>query len=81
MRTSTNAFPAAMLIVPLLSAVALAEDAGASSGPEDYRDKVFIACSLVFLAITVYLVLTHKKGASLDDDIAHLESRLSGLEK
>jgi len=71
----------AALFLPLLAASALAEDLAPSTGPDDYRDKVYIACSVVFISIAVYLVLTHRKGAKLDEELAHLEQRIDGLEK
>jgi hypothetical protein len=79
-RTATGKAVVSALLVALLAAPALAEDAAAAAS-DDYRDKVYIACSLVFIAITVYLVMTHKKGAKLGDDIAHLERRIDELEK
>ena len=77
-----NAFAATALLVPLLAATALAQDASYPEGQTvgDYRFHVYVACSLVFVAITVYLVLTHGKGARLADEIAHVERRIETLE-
>ena len=68
------------LLVALLAAPAFAEEVGVPP-IDDYRDKVFISCSLVFAAITVYLVMTHKTGAKLGDDVEHLERRIDELER
>ena len=83
MRYSAISAPAIRtLLVVLLAAPALAQDAAPTEYQTigDYRWAVYTACSLVFLAITVYLVMTHKTGAKLGEDIEHLERRIDGLE-
>ena len=72
------------LLVALLAAVARAEDVAASGGAapvDDYRWAVYTSCSVVFISMAVYLILTHRNGARLDDEIAHLEGRINDLEK
>lgn len=70
------------LLVALLAVPALAQD-GASTEYQtigDYRWALYTACSLVFLCIAVFLVMTHKTGAKLGEDIEHLERRIDELE-
>jgi len=71
------------LLVALATAPAMAQDGSYPGGQTagDYRWALYTACSLVFLAIVVYLVMTHKTGAKLSDDIAHLERRIDELER
>ena len=71
------------LLVALLAAPALAEDAAVEQYQTvgDYRWALYTACSLVFLCITVFLVMTHKTGAKLGEDVEHLERRIDDLEK
>ena len=72
----------AAVLALLLASPALAEEAGGGAAPvDDYRWAVYTACSVVFVAMAVYLILTHKNGANLEDDIAHLEGRIADLEK
>jgi hypothetical protein len=74
--------PTALLVV-LLAAVARAEDVAASTAApvDDYRWAVYTSCSVVFISMAVYLILTHRNGARLDGEIAHLEGRINDLEK
>ena len=71
------------LLVALLALPARAQDGAAAPYQTvgDYRWAVYTACSLVFLAITVYLVMSHRSGAKLGDDIAHLERRIDDIER
>ncbi len=71
------------LLLALLAAPALAEDAAAEQVQTvgDYRWALYTACSFVFVCITVYLVMTHRRGAKLGEDIEHLERRIADLEK
>jgi len=72
----------AALLVPLFAASALAEDiTRVEVVVDDYRWALFTACSAVFVAIIVYLIMTHRSGAKLGDDIAHLEARIVELEE
>lgn len=75
------AIPSALVAIALASP-ALAQD-GAPPDYQtigDYRWALYTACSLVFLAIAVYLVMTHQRGAKLGEDIEHLERRIDELE-
>ena len=71
----------ATLLVALLAAPALAEDSAEQlQTVGDYRWALYTSCSLVFICITVYLVMTHKNGAKLGEDVEHLERRIDDLE-
>jgi len=72
----------AALLVPLFAASALAQDGSTVEVVvDDYRWALYTSCSVVFVAIAVYLVMTHRSGAKLGEDIAHLEGRIGELEK
>jgi hypothetical protein len=74
----------AALLVPLFAASALAQDGTTTTVEvvvDDYRWALYTACSVVFVAIAVYLVMTHRSGAKLGEDISHLEGRIDQLEK
>ena len=59
---------------------AQAGEAIVASTPDDYRDKVYIACSLVFLLIIAFLWMTHRRNARVAADVAQLERRLAELQ-
>ena len=54
--------------------------AESTQSPEDYRGRVYTACSLVFAAIIVFLILSHRRNAALGEEVKHLERRLGDLE-
>jgi len=71
----------ALLAAPALAQAALAEDDEYGGAPvSDYRWAVYTACTLVFLAIIVYLVSAHRRMSRAADDVAHLERRVKTLE-
>ncbi len=76
-----------MLLVTLCAAGAIQAEAqpgpGAVTGEEltDFRDKLMLGFSLVFLLITGYLVVSHRKNAELGDEIAFLRARIEELHK
>jgi len=68
-------------LLSVLSAPAFAQDAP-SGGPAivDYRWSVYMACTLVFLAIIVYLVSAHRRMTRAAEDLSHVERRVQALE-
>ncbi len=69
---------ATLLVVPTL--VFGADDDGSSS-PEDFRGKVTLAYGLVFAILITYLVLSHRRNASLWEDVDFLKRRVNEIEK
>ena len=47
----------------------------------DYRSRVFLAYTLVFLCILAWLVLSHLRNSKVREDLDHLERRLRDLEE
>jgi hypothetical protein len=78
MKPTTPSFVALLAVVANLSAQT--GDAIVPSTPDDYRNKVYIACSVVFLLIIAFLVMTHRRNARVADDVAQLERRLGELQ-
>jgi hypothetical protein len=77
-------FAAALAGLAAASA-AFAQDPGAppqeSGDPvNDFRWAVYLACTLAFAAIVVYLVVTHFRAAKSAEAMADLERRLDALE-
>ncbi len=68
------------LLVLLFAASAMAQGPNQSDPVGDYRDKLYIACTLVFVAITVFLILTHRRMSRTAEDVELLENRVAGLE-
>jgi bacteriorhodopsin len=78
----TNRLPAALLAI-LLASPALAQDpaAPAASNPADYRWAIYTSCTVAFVAIAAYLVMTHGRAAKVSEEVAAVERRLDELEK
>ena len=76
-----NRFTASALLSLAMASSAFAQDEVGVGGQTqgDYRWAVYTACSLAFGAIIVFLVLSHKRGAKLDEDLQHAERRLDGF--
>ncbi len=72
--------PIAAVLLLLLAAPALAQD-GSEPPVSDYRGAVYTACSLVFAAILIYLILAHRSAARAASDLAHLERRVAALDE
>ncbi len=79
MRTPRIAVPTVAALLAIFAAPAFAQGAG-NAPSSDYRWAVYTGCSLVFVCILVYLFVTHRKGAALSEDLAHLERRIDSLE-
>lgn len=68
-------------LVALLAAPALAQDSGSGGAPvADYRWAVYMSCTLVFLAIIIYLISSHRRMARAAEDVSHVERRVKALE-
>jgi bacteriorhodopsin len=77
----THSRIAAAALTVLAAAPALAEDAAPASNPEDYRWAIYTSCTVAFVAIAVYLVVTHGRAAKVSEDVSAVERRLDDLEK
>lgn len=76
----------AFLAVAVAALPALAQEPGpaqpTTAGPSsDYRWALYTSCTVVFAAITVYLVITRNRAAAVADDVAAIERRLDDLER
>lgn len=49
--------------------------------PPDFRDKVYLAYTLVFACIALYLFLSWRRNAALKEEVHFLERRIRELEK
>jgi hypothetical protein len=47
---------------------------------EDYRFRVYTACTLVFVCFTVFLLLSHQQDRRAREELDHLQRRLAELE-
>ena len=76
--------PGALLAVALAAGRAAAQDGAepTTAGPSsNYRWALYTSCTVVFAAITVYLVMTRNRAAAVADDVAAIERRLDDLER
>lgn len=69
-----------LLVLCALAAPALAQGPNQGDPVGDYREKLYIACSLVFIAITVFLWVSHTRMRRTAEDVQLLESRVGELE-
>ena len=78
-----NRLSAAALLLIVPAARALAEDAPAPApaSPENYRWAIYTSCTVAFVAIAIYLVITHKRAGAASEEMDAIERRLEDLEK
>ena len=72
----------AALLTALLAASAFAQDGSPMPAPNtgDYRWAIYTSCSVVFVAIGIYLITTHGRAAAAARELGILERRLDELE-
>ena len=66
---------------PAEPAVQAPAETAEPAAPVDFRGKVTFAYGLVFALVVVFLVLSHRRNAGLQEEIEFLERRLDELER
>jgi hypothetical protein len=64
----------------VLLATALVQGGEPAAPADDYRARVFLAYTFVFVCIIVYLLQSHRKNRRLDQDLEVLDRRIRELE-
>lgn len=78
LRTIVHTALAALAASP---AFAQGDAPAAPPSQENYRWSIYTSCTVAFVAIAVYLVITHRRAAEASEELDAVERRLDDLER
>lgn len=70
-----------LLLTFAAASEAYGQDAPTASEPENYRWAIYTSCTVAFVAIVAYLIVTHLRAAAVAESLSAVERRLDELEK